>query len=301
MEKVKFLFIYLIIATICFSDEVIDNFFNQLKNLKGKAQFSRIETIESKIYGELNFSENTFKNLKEPFYKIFQKELPQNLKINGYLKGKISPESEKLEFSHLYLYIFSNLDSIVFSQVKDDIEILIPSMGIIMRDKKENIEKFTKISYQENISIETGPLSIHLLSKFLDYLLVNEQYIKEKIKFEKEMQRDNFKIFIYSYPLDQNLLNIEIIDKFFTFSQIRFINNKEKIELILTYSIPDKQVNLLSFLPSSITLKGEKDKNKIFLNFSEINYNKLFSESDFKIKVMNFPEIITSIYMKIFK
>jgi len=50
-----------------------------------------------------------------------------------------------------------------------------------------------------------------------------------------------------------------------------------------------------------VILNGEKDKNKISLNFSDINYNKLFSESDFKIKEMNFAEMVTSIYMKILK
>ncbi|MCM8818909.1 MAG: hypothetical protein NC915_05495 [Candidatus Omnitrophica bacterium] len=301
MEKVKFLFIFLIIATMCFPDEVIDKFFNQLKDLKEKAQFLRIETIESKIYGELNFSENTFKNLKDPFYKIFQKELPQNLKINGYLKGKISPESEKFEFSHLYFYIFSNIDSIVFSQIKDDIEIFIPSLGVVMRDKKQNIRNFMKFQNTKDINIEIGPLPVNFFSAFFDYLIMKEQHIKEKIKFEKEGKLDNLKTFIYNYPSSEGILIIEIIDKFYTFNQVKFINDKDQTEFTLYYPIPEKEVKVSSFLPSSITLKGEKDKNKIFLNFSEINYNKLFSESDFKIKEMNFPEIITSIYMRILK
>ncbi|MCM8804670.1 MAG: hypothetical protein NC833_05410, partial [Candidatus Omnitrophica bacterium] len=88
MLKFKYIFVFFIFSSFCFSDEVIENFFNQLKNLKEKAQFLRIETIEGKIKGEIYFSDQSFKNLKAPFSKIFQKELPQNLKINGYLRGK---------------------------------------------------------------------------------------------------------------------------------------------------------------------------------------------------------------------
>jgi len=298
MWKFKLFFIFLIFSSFCFSDEVMDNFFNQLKNLKDKAQFLRIETIESKINGELIFSDETLKILKNPFYKIFQKDLPQCIKINGYLRGKVSSESEKFEFDYLYIYIFSDIESFVFSQIKNDVQMLIPSLGIIMKDKKENIDNLIKS--QKPADMNKGPLPVNFFSSFFEYLILKENEIKEKIKFEKEGKRDNLKTFIYNYPYQDGNINIEIFDKFWTFSKVKIIG-KDKTELILNYSIPEKEVKVSNFLPNSVILNGEKDKNKISLNFSDINYNKLFSESDFKIKEMNFPEVIASIYMKILR
>jgi hypothetical protein len=276
----------------------MDNFFNQLKNLKDKAQFLRIETIEGKINGEIIFSDETLKILKNPFYKIFQKDLPQTIKINGYLRGKVSPESEKFEFDYLYIYIFSDVESFVFSQVKNDVQMLIPSLGIIMKDKKENIDNFLKS--QKPADMNKGPLPVNFFSSFFEYLILKENEIKEKIKFEKEGKRDNLKTFIYNYPYQDGNINIEIFDKFWTFSKVKIIT-KDKTELILSYSIPEKEIKVSNFLPISVMLNAEKDKNRVSLNFFEINYNGLFSESDFKIKEMNFPEVIASMYMKILK
>mgnify|MGYP000231423256 CR=1 FL=1 len=298
MLKFKTIFIFLIFAFLCFSDEVVNNFFDQLKNLKEKAQFLRIETIESKINGELIFSDETLRILQNPFYKIFQKSLPQCLKINGYFRGKVSSESEKFEFDYLYIYIFTDIESFVFSQIKNDVQMLIPSLGIIMNDKKENIDNFIKS--QKSQGINKGILPINFLSFFFEYLTLKESEIKEKIKFEKESKRDNLKTFIYNYPYKNGNINIEIFDKFWTFSKVKVIG-KDKTELILTYSVPEKEIKVSNFLPNSIILNAEKDKNRVSLNFFDINYNRLFSESDFKIKEMNFTEMVTSIYMKILK
>jgi len=298
MLKFKTIFIFLIFAFLCFSDEVVNNFFDQLKNLKEKAQFLRIETIESKINGELIFSDETLRILQNPFYKIFQKSLPQCLKINGYFRGKVSSESEKFEFDYLYIYIFTDIESFVFSQIKNDVQMLIPSLGIIMNDKKENIDNFIKS--QKSQGINKGILPINFLSFFFEYLTLKESEIKEKIKFEKESKRDNLKTFIYNYPYKNGNINIEIFDKFWTFSKVKVIG-KDKTELILIYSVPEKEIKVSNFLPNSIILNAEKDKNRVSLNFFDINYNRLFSESDFKIKEMNFTEMVTSIYMKILK
>ncbi len=301
MLKFKFLLIFLILSSICFSDEIIDNFFNQLKSLKEKAQFLRIETIETKISGEINFSDETFNTLKIPLQKIFQKEISKDLKLNGYFRGKISSESEKFEFSHLYIYIFSDLESLVFSQVGNDIQILVPSLGVILKDKKQNVENFINSQKTEELNTKSGPLPVNFLSSFFEYLATKEEKIKEKIKFEKESKREGIKVLIYNYPIEGGNIIIEIFDKLYTFSQVKIVNNKEKVELTLYYSIPEKEIKVSSYLPEVITFKSEKDKNKLILNFSDIQYNKLFSENDFRIKEMNFPELITSIYMKILK
>ncbi|MCM8772266.1 MAG: hypothetical protein NC922_04220 [Candidatus Omnitrophica bacterium] len=301
MLKFKFLFAFFLFSFICFCDEVINNFFNQVRTFKEKAQFLRIETIESKISGELNFSEETLKILRGPFQKVFQKELPQEIKVNGYLRGKISPESEKFEFSHLYLYLFSNIESFIFTQIKDDVQVVLPSLGIIMKDKKQNIENLVKSQKPKELDVKLGPLPVNFFSTFFEYLLMKEENIKEKIKFESEGKRENFKTFIYNYPISDGKIFVEILDKFFVLSQVKIINEKDKTELVLYYPIPEKEINIFSFLPNSLSLKGEKDKNKLFLRFVDIQYNKLFSENDFKIKEMNFPELITSIYIKILK
>jgi hypothetical protein len=264
MLKFKLFFIFLIFSSFCFSDEVMDNFFNQLKNLKDKAQFLRIETIEGKINGEIIFSDETLRKLKNPFYKIFQKDLPQTIKINGYLRGKVSPESEKFEFDYLYIYIFSDVESFVFSQVKNDVQMLIPSLGIIMKDKKENIDNFLKS--QKPADMNKGPLPVNFFSSFFEYLILKENEIKEKIKFEKEGKRDNLKTFIYNYPYQDGNINIEIFDKFWTFSKVKIIT-KDKTELILSYSIPEKEIKVSNFLPISVILNAEKDKNKSFIEF----------------------------------
>lgn len=302
MKKLKnLLFMWLIFFSLCFSDEIIDQFFSQIKNLKVKSQSIRIETIESKISGEITFSDESYNLLKIPFQKIFSKTLPKSLKIDGYMKGKFSPESDKLEFEYLYIYLSNEIDNFVYSQIKDKIQILIPSLGIILKDTKENIKNLIKIQQEKDGNPQNNFLPVNFLGALFSYLEEKEDEIKSNIQFSKEGEREKTKTYSYNYPFSDGNINVEIFDKFYTFSSIEILNNKEKTDIIMIYPFPEKEVKIYSYLPETIKIKSLKDKNTVIINLTDIKYNKLFSESDFKIKEMTFPELLGSIYLKTLK
>jgi hypothetical protein len=302
MKKLKnLLFLWLIFFSLCFSDEIIDQFFSQIKNLKVKSQSIRIETIESKISGEITFSDESYNLLIIPFQKIFSKTLPKSLKIDGYMKGKFSPESDKLEFEYLYIYLSNEIDNFVYSQIKDKIQILIPSLGIILKDTKENIKNLIKTQQEKDGNPQNNFLPVNFLGALFSYLEEKEDEIKSNIQFSKEGEREKTKTYSYNYPFSDGNINVEIFDKFYTFSSIEILNNKEKTDIIMIYPFPEKEVNIYSYLPETIKIKSLKDKNTVIINLTDIKYNKLFSESDFKIKEMTFPELLGSIYLKTLK
>jgi len=302
MKKLKnLLFMWLIFFSLCFSDEIIDQFFSQIKNLKVKSQSIRIETIESKISGEITFSDESYNLLKISFQKIFSKTLPKSLKIDGYMKGKFSPESDKLEFEYLYIYLSNEIDNFVYSQIKDKIQILIPSLGIILKDTKENIKNLIKIQQEKDGNPQNNFLPVNFLGALFSYLEEKEDEIKSNIQFSKEGEREKTKTYSYNYPFSDGNINVEIFDKFYTFSSIEILNNKEKTDIIMIYPFPEKEVKIYSYLPETIKIKSLKDKNTVIINLTDIKYNKLFSESDFKIKEMTFPELLGSIYLKTLK
>ena len=302
MKKLKnLLFMWLIFFSLCFSDEIIDQFFSQIKNLKVKSQSIRIETIESKISGEITFSDESYNLLIIPFQKIFSKTLPKSLKIDGYMKGKFSPESDKLEFEYLYIYLSNEIDNFVYSQIKDKIQILIPSLGIILKDTKENIKNLIKIQQEKDGNPQNNFLPVNFLGALFSYLEEKEDEIKSNIQFSKEGEREKTKTYSYNYPFSDGNINVEIFDKFYTFSSIEILNNKEKTDIIMIYPFPEKEVKIYSYLPETIKIKSLKDKNTVIINLTDIKYNKLFSESDFKIKEMTFPELLGSIYLKTLK
>jgi len=302
MKKLKnLLFLWLIFFSLCFSDEIIDQFFSQIKNLKVKSQSIRIETIESKISGEITFSDESYNLLIIPFQKIFSKTLPKSLKIDGYMKGKFSPESDKLEFEYLYIYLSNEIDNFVYSQIKDKIQILIPSLGIILKDTKENIKNLIKTQQEKDGNPQNNFLPVNFLGALFSYLEEKEDEIKSNIQFSKEGEREKTKTYSYNYPFSDGNINVEIFDKFYTFSSIEILNNKEKTDIIMIYPFPEKEVKIYSYLPETIKIKSLKDKNTVIINLTDIKYNKLFSESDFKIKEMTFPELLGSIYLKTLK
>jgi hypothetical protein len=302
MKKLKnLLFMWLIFFSLCFSDEIIDQFFSQIKNLKVKSQSIRIETIESKISGEITFSDESYNLLIIPFQKIFSKTLPKSLKIDGYMKGKFSPESDKLEFEYLYIYLSNEIDNFVYSQIKDKIQILIPSLGIILKDTKENIKNLIKTQQEKDGNPQNNFLPVNFLGALFSYLEEKEDEIKSNIQFSKEGEREKTKTYSYNYPFSDGNINVEIFDKFYTFSSIEILNNKEKTDIIMIYPFPEKEVKIYSYLPETIKIKSLKDKNTVIINLTDIKYNKLFSESDFKIKEMTFPELLGSIYLKTLK
>ncbi|MCM8785229.1 MAG: hypothetical protein NC827_05230 [Candidatus Omnitrophica bacterium] len=299
MNKLKkVIFISLIYFSLIFSDEIIENFFIQVRKLKDTVKNFRIETIESKILGEIKFSEQSYNLIKDPFQNLFQKNLPKNLKIDGYIRGKFSPESDKLEFEYLYVYLSSEIDNFIISQIKNDIQILIPSLGIIIKDKKENFKNFEK---KQEINSEKNFLPVNFLEQLFSFLMEKEDEIKSNLEFKEEKKRDNLKTFVYGLRVPEGVVNFEILENFYTLSSIEIFNNKENTTLILNYPIPEKEIKVTAYLPSSIEIKSQKDKNITNLYLTNIKYNRLFSENDFKIKEINFLEMINLIFLKAIK
>ena len=252
MKKIKKLFfLWLIFFSVSFSDEVIEQFFSQIKNLKEKSKTVRIETMENQISGEINFSDESYNLIKIPFQQIFQKNLPKKLKFDGYMRGKFSSESDKLEFEYLYMYLSTEIDNFVFSQIKNKIQILIPSLGIILKDTKENMENFGKMQQKEN-NQQNNFLPVNFLGIIFSYLTEKEDEIKSKIQFIKEGERENIKTFFYNYRFPDGNMTFEIFDNFYTFSSIEILNNKDQTSVILNYKVPEKGVKIWSYLPDGI-------------------------------------------------
>jgi hypothetical protein len=301
MNNLKNLFLFwLTFFSLCFSDEIVDQFFSRIRDLKEKSKSIRIETIENKITGEINLSEESYNIIKIPFQKIFQKTLPKSLKIDGYIRGKFSPESDKLEFEYLYIYLSTEIDNFVYSQIKDKIQLLIPSLGIILKDSKENIENLRK-TQEKDKNPQNGFIPVNFLEALFSYLTENENEIKSKIQFLREGEREKTKTYIYNYQVPDANINVEIFDKFYTLSSIEILNTKEKTDIVLNYPYPEKDMKIYLYLPESIRIRNEKNKNIVIINLTDIKYNKLFSESDFKIKEITFPELLGSIYLKTLK
>lgn len=297
MRVLKYFLTFFLLSFICYGNEIeiINNFFSQLNNLKEKAKDFKIESFEGMIKGEISFSESSFKMIKDTFKKAFEKEIPQNLKFNGNFRGKFSKDKDILELEYLYIFVSSDIDNFVFSQVKNDIQFLIPSLGVIVKDKKESIEK---ISQKEKEDTSKNLVPVNFLWFLFEYLITKQDEIKSNLIYLREGKRNGLKTFVYTLNIPEGKVEIEILENFYTFNKMRIINEKEKSDIILNYPIPAKEIEIISFLPESIEIKSRKDENILNIKLEQIKFNKLFTPSDFKIKELSLSEFLLNLFIK---
>ena len=108
---------------------------------------------------------------------------------------------------------------------------------------------------------------------------------------------NGIKTYLFAYPADNGTFDIAIYDNFWTFAAIGFTGDNNTY-MQLKYPKPDGKGASSNYLPEVINLKGERDNNVISVELSKLKYNRLFSESDFRIDRLNFQEFVTIMYLK---
>ena len=104
------------------------------------------------------------------------------------------------------------------------------------------------------------------------------------------------KTHLFTYPLENGDLDIAIYDNFWTFATIGFTGNNTRMQL--KYPKPVQKADPSICLPEVVNIKGERDRNLISVELSKLRYNRLFSESDFRIERLNFREFVAIMYLK---
>ncbi len=276
-------------------DKILDNFFAAMNEIQTKAMPS-IESMEADIISEITFSHETA-NALQPFISgIFRTRLPSILRGDGFLRIKFKNTDGKNEAEHMFLYSNSSIGSFALAKSGKDIELHIPKLGVIIDDDINEIRKIL----QQQISIPETPTSFpaDFLTYISAYICANEDEIREKIVMEKKTGSLNgIKTHLFTYPADNGVFDIAVYDNFWTFATIGFTGDNNTY-MQLKYPKPDGKGSSSNYLPEVINLKGERDNNVISVELSKLKYNRLFSESDFRIDRLNFQEFVTIMYLK---
>ncbi|HOL21965.1 MAG TPA: hypothetical protein PLQ41_03805 [bacterium] len=299
----KILMIFIILPVIYLramdgnKDRVLDNFFTKIRSAQPET-FPAIESIQANIKTEITFSQETLAVI-QPFINNISKESMSNvLTGTGDIKIKFTNIDGKNKAEYIYLYFNNPLLNFVFTKSGDDIEIVLPKMGIIIKDNINEIEKIMN-QYKQQIDKQKSTFPSNIAKETINYIIANENIIREKIKMkEKTGEKDGVKTYIFNYPVNDGNLNIEIFDKYWSFASISF-SDKNKSFIRMDYSIPDKKSGYFIYLPETILLQKEEKGNKLSTELSDIKYNLLFSNNDFKILNMNFQEFTAFMYLKL--
>lgn len=273
------------------AEVVLDNFFNIVKQIDLKQL--AINTMEADVEIDVKPSP-----VLEPYLKpFFPKGIPSSLKSKGYIRNVFKNVGDKYEVEYSYIYQNTSMGDIVLSRMQDKIEILLPSLGIIVNDTipeiKAVINQYIPLTEQQTSSpFDTTKLVIA-------YLKTQENSVREKIKFEKTGNKNGVKTYIYSYPVDNGKILVEIYDQTWTFASIIFdgVSNMASVYFQINYPFSQDAITS-NFLPQSIILKGNKQETDVSITLSNIKYNQLFSSSDFEVMKMNFQEFIVRMYLK---
>lgn len=272
------------------TDVVLDNFFSVVNQIDLKQMV--INTMEADVEVEVKPSPMLIPYLK-PF---FPKGIPTTLKSKGYIRNIFKNLDGKYEVEYSYIYQDTSMGDIVLSRMQDKIEIILPSTGIIINDTIPEI-KAVMNQYIPLTSQPSSPLDTTKL--VLIYLKTQEKAVREKLKFESIGKKDNIKTYIFSYPVDDGKILVEIYDQTWTFASISFdgMSNMASVYFQINYPLIQNVVTA-NFLPQSILLKGKKEDTDVSIMLSNIKYNQLFSENDFEVMRMNFQEFIVRMYLK---
>jgi len=290
------------IVLLCFNiwaaeekDRVLDNFFAKVKSLQSGTTLS-IESMEANFSSEIVLSQNTLNTVQPLFNNVLQRPFSNILKGEGILRIKFKNVEGKNKAEYMYLYYNSpSIGNFIFTKALDNIEIYLPAAGIVIKDTLPEIQKILQQYGQKDISQQSFPPDI--ITSILSYISVNEKSIREKIQFKKTGTANGKKTYLFTYPLDNGELTVEIYDEFWTFASINFAGNDKNAHIQLKYPLPPDTASF-SCLPDVITMKGEEKGNSISVVVSDIKYNRLFSENDFKVLQMNLQEFAAIMYLR---
>ena len=293
------------IVLLCFNiwaaeekDRVLDNFFTKVKSIP-LGDIPSIESIEVKFLSEITLSPEALNTIQPVINNLFQKPVSNNtLKGEGILRIKFRNTDGKNKAEYMYLYYTSlspSIGNFTFTKSLDNIEIYLPSLGIVIKDTVDNIQNVLKIYGQKDMPQQSFPPEI--ITTIFGYLATTEKSVREKVQFKKTGMANGKKTYLFTYPLDNGELTVEIYDEFWTFASISFTEKDKNVNIQLQYPLPsDPSTSFV--LPDKIIMRGEDKGNSISLNVSNIKYNRLFSENDFKVLNMNFQEFATLMYLK---
>ncbi|MBN1445389.1 MAG: hypothetical protein JW957_04700 [Candidatus Omnitrophica bacterium] len=303
MRKLKTLF-FAVLFSFCLilsaanneeKDRILDNFFAAIKDMQTK-NIPPIESMEADIISEITFSRETAAALQPFISDIFRSRLPSILRSDGFLRIKFKNTAGENKAEHMFLYSNSSIGSFAMAKSGKDIELHIPKLGVIINDDINEIRKII----QQQVSIPETPASFpaNFFTYISAYIAENEETIREKIVMEeKNASLNGIKTHLFTYPADNGTFDIAIYDNFWTFAAIGFTGGKNTY-MQLKYPKPDGKADNFNYLPDVINIKGERDNNLLSVELSKLKYNRLFSESDFRIERLNFREFVTIMYLK---
>ncbi|MDD3726041.1 MAG: hypothetical protein PHI44_02445 [Candidatus Ratteibacteria bacterium] len=278
-------------------DLILNNFFTKIRSAQTEA-FPTIESIQTKMKTEIALSPGALAAIQPFINNLFNEPVSNVLTGTGDLKIKFIGVDGKSKAEYICMYFNSSLLNFVFTKAGDNIEVLLPRMGVVIKDNISEIEKILK-QYGQKTDIQKQAVSSNVLKETINYIITNEDTIREKITMEEKIgKKDGQTTYIFNYPIQKGNIKIEIFDNYWTFASISF-SGKDGSFVRLNYSIPDKKAGYLIYLPDTILLQKEEKGNKLSVEFSGMTYNRLFSENEFKLINMNFQEFTAFLYLKL--
>ena len=277
-------------------DRVLDNFFSTAREIQ-TGSIPSIESIEADFNSEITFSHETMTALQPFISNIFHAPLPSILRSDGFLRIKFRNVAGKNATENAFLYSNSSLGSFVLTKSGDNIELHVPKLGVIINDSMDEIRNTLPQQNQASVPDANATFPADFLTSILAYITGNEKEIREKIRMEEKTGLLNgMKTYLFTYPLENGNLDIAIYDNFWTFATIGFTGNNTRMQL--KYPKPVQKADPSICLPEVVNIKGERDRNLISVELSKLRYNRLFSESDFRVERLNFREFVAIMYLK---
>ena len=301
MAKLKIVFVLFFAAFLCINsaaeenkNDIMDDFFSSLKKMLSM-DIPVMENMEAAVNSELTFSDSTFKALKPVAGELFKTELPKTLKGRGFMRMQFENAGEKDKTERLYLYTDSEIGSLILTKTGNDIELFLPAPGVIIEDRFDEIKKILK-GY---VGIPETPDSFpaDILRFILNFAVKNEGLLREKIRIDdRTISVNGEKTRLFTYPARSGTLDMQMYESSQTFASIGFSSGNKHISL--QYPLPENKTGHSHFFPEKVILSAKSGGNTLSVTLSDLKYNRLFSDNDFKIERLNFHEFITVMYLK---
>ncbi len=276
-------------------EKVLNNFFTAMNEIQAK-NIPPVESLEADMIFEMAFSNDTLTSLQPFISSIFRTRLPSTMRGDGFVRIKFKNTAGTNEAEHMFLYSNSAIGSFALAKAGSNIELHIPKLGVIINDDIDAIKQIL----QQKVALPQTPTSFPaaFLTYISSYITANEDEIRGKIKMQdKTSLLNGIKTYLFSYPAENGNLDIAVYDGFWTFASMSFTGDDNTF-MQLKYPKPDTKTGYSNYLPDVINLKGVRDNNVLSVELSRIKYNRLFSESDFRIDRLNFQEFVTIMYLK---
>jgi len=272
--------------------EIMKKIENNIENVKD----GEVKNFTGDIYFKLSFGKNTYMTIKPYMEKIFEREIPEEINIKGKFIGSFS--TGKLD--NFLIKGNSEIGSFIFMTKGDNFKLLLPDLQIQIEDKISTVNEFAKQNKdikKEIDKLKAPKIDFYInkvkLKKGLDEL--NKMISNIEVKNKKEGDEN-----LYAFDVDLGKINVLVYEKYYTIKEITFSNRSGN--LIFSFPKPKNETNitLFNFLPEKVNLDIKNGNDILNLKLENLKYNRFLDENDFKIRNLNFPELLNYIYFKLF-